>query len=547
MIPTDIGLPTKFTSWRSAQFEAAVNIAANNKRFVLESMPTGAGKSIIYMAVAKLLEARTLVLTANKGLQQQLLADFGGIGLTDIRGQGNYQCRALSHRKGFHGCDQGPCHFGRECEYKPRYDRVYQPGCEFYDQVARARKARLVVTNYSFWMSANRYMGGGSNLLGQFDLLVLDEAHDAADKLAEFCVVHLDKSECEEFLDAGLPPVEDGTDAWVSWAMMHHARLLGQIEHAKMFMGDDIETIKRMTDLATSLEFMKSAHTWKKGEPSDPEVTIPGLSSDWVGEKAADGKSATFSPVWAHGYAERWIFSNIKRVVLVSATIMPQTARYLGIGEKEFEYHEHPSGFHPDRRPVYFVPCASIGRKSTDVELRAQMVKVDQIISARLDRKGIIHTHSYDRAYQVRMSSQYKQHMVWHRRGEVQQAVEKYKAAGSGNYLISPSVEQGFDFPYAECEFQIVAKVPFPDTRSAVMKARIRSDKKYQNYLTAMSLIQMCGRGMRAEDDKCETFVLDDNIYWFHAAAKGTLPKWFRAAIRMVKQLPPVAARIEHR
>lgn len=109
--------------------------------------------------------------------------------------------------------------------------------------------------------------------------------------------------------------------------------------------------------------------------------------------------------------------------------------------------------------------------------------------------------------------------------------------------MVSPSLETGYDFPYRECEFQIVAKVPFLDTRSEVMKARVAQDRQYSNYTTALRLVQMVGRGMRAEDDFCETFVVDDNIQWFMQAARAFLPRWFSAAYRRVTAPPPPVGR----
>lgn len=536
MKPADIGLPPRFAEFRRGQFDAAVNIAASDKRFVLDCQPTGAGKSIIYMAVHRLLEARTMVVTANKGLQKQLGGDFASIGLVDIRGQGNYQCAALEGRPGFNGCDKGPCHFGGECELHPRHP-AYRAGCSFYDQLKAVRSSRLCVTNLDFWMSANRYMDPG--ILGRFDLLVIDEAHEAPDKLSEFCSVRITDSECEDHLDCGLPPIEDGTEAWVNWAIDKQKVLIRKIEYTKNFSSDDTDLIFDLTNLARKLEFLATAHVWQRGDPSDPAVAVPGQANDWVGERIEQGRVALFSPVWAHRYAEEWLFTGIPKVVLVSATILPQTAKYLGIATEQMEYREHQSQFPADRRPIYLIPCAGISSKSTEGDYRAQMVKIDQVIGGRQDRKGIIQPHSYDRAYNIRMASQHRNRMLWHKRGQVQQGVDEYKRSSPGHTLISPAIEQGFDFPYEECEFNIIAKVPFPDTRSAVMKARIRSDKKYQNYLTAINLIQMCGRGMRALDDFCEIFIFDDNIFWFNNAARELIPKWFRAAYRRRESLPP--------
>jgi Rad3-related DNA helicase len=101
-------------------------------------------------------------------------------------------------------------------------------------------------------------------------------------------------------------------------------------------------------------------------------------------------------------------------------------------------------------------------------------------------------------------------------------------------------METGWDFPADQCRYQIIAKVPFIDSRSLIIKARSKSDKTYLNYLTAQAIIQMVGRGMRSADDWCETYIIDDHIEWFWQAARkqGLWPKWFQTAYRREAGVP---------
>lgn len=550
MLPTDLGLPAKFTGFYPEQFNTAVEIAASDKRFFVDAAPTGFGKSLMYMAVAQLLDARTVVLTANKGLQQQLSGDFAPIGLVDIRGQANYPCRALDQKGKYHGCDQGPCHHGKVCELHPRHNPVQSsghrlrfPGCDFYDALDRARDSRLLVTNYDFWMSVNRFMDPG--VLGKTDLLILDEAHDAPDKLADFCSVTLTKDECTEYLGSDLPPIEEGTEAWALWARMHLPALEAKLKKQQDYVSEEPETTKEMADLANKLEFMESAHEWERAEPTEPTISMPGVSNDWVAERGFNGKSATFSPIWAHRYSERFLFSGVPKVLLVSATVLPITADYLGIRRVDSTFREHQSGFHPERRPVYVIPTPRMGRNATDVDYRAWMVKIDQIIADRLDRKGIIHTVSYKIADFIVEHSAHRDKMDWCKRDRhgwgreaARDVVDRFKNRVGPSILVGAAFDTGFDFPYDQCEYQIIAKMPFIDSRSKVVEARAKSDKKYLNYAAALRLIQACGRGMRAADDTCETFIVDGNISWFMHAAKELMPKWFKAAFRWVDFLP---------
>ena len=108
--------------------------------------------------------------------------------------------------------------------------------------------------------------------------------------------------------------------------------------------------------------------------------------------------------------------------------------------------------------------------------------------------------------------------------------------------LVSPSVVTGYDFPYDECRFQIVGKLGFPDTRDPIMKARIKKDPDYSSYLAMQSLVQSSGRGGRATDDWCETFIIDDNAKWFLWKFKHFAPDWFMRAYTRLQFVPKARA-----
>src|SRR5688572_25256313 len=94
--PADIGLPQpKFNLWRPNQASALNQVVDDlaERRFAAYSLPTGAGKSPWYVALALLMGWRVIILTSTKALQDQLVTDFGAIGLTDIRGRDNFQCK----------------------------------------------------------------------------------------------------------------------------------------------------------------------------------------------------------------------------------------------------------------------------------------------------------------------------------------------------------------------------------------------------------------------------------------------------------------------
>lgn len=548
MTPADLGLPPKFTSWRPGQDDAIINAAVSleSRRFYVSSQPTGAGKSVFYTALSKLMGAqRTLILTATKALQQQLVVEFASMGLVEIKGQNNYQCLAVARPDGvpgvgeLHGmapekssCDDGPCHAGVECSLR-------QKGCYYFDKVALARKAPIVVTNYSYWMFSNKF---GEQPIGEFDLLVLDEAHTAADKLAEFVSIYIGREELSNLLDKKLPPPNAGLEYWSEWAGTRHKEATIALEELKKSKSGTSRHVRDLRNLISKLKDLADAAAWKRGNPSDPNVWMPGAATDWVDEESDSG--ATFSPVWAHGYAEKFLFAGIKRVALTSATIVPKTVSYLGLGPDDFTFSEVKSSFPVARRPVYITGNVSVRREMSRGEEMMWMNKIDLILELRKDRKIIIHTVSYERARFIYDHSKHRSNMVVHGTKDVAGQIDRFRRMAAPAILVSPAVREGYDFPFDQCECQIVAKIPFVDMRPAVIQARRKQDKRYLDYLAIMALIQSCGRGMRAADDMCETFIVDANAGWLLQRGKEMIPKWFKMAVKRVDTVPEMPKRI---
>jgi Rad3-related DNA helicase len=537
LTPLECGLPRKFTEFRPGQLESAFDLVSSEKRFSLLAAPTGTGKSLIYMAVSRLLGARTLILVGTKGLQAQLMADFEQIGLADIRGQVNYRCLALDGDLADYGnpgagCNDGPCHAGIFCSLK-------KAGCLYYDAQAWAKASNVVVSNYAYWLVIGRH--SDPLAVGNFDLIILDEAHSAPDWLARFCAVDLDAGEVKLLLDLDLPPINEGVAVWAEWARGAAAIAREREEDARrqlrgLMFGRQRATreLLRLVSVGRELEELGKAYAWKRGEPSSREVHMPGMQTDWVAEKTPKG--ARFSPVWAHAYAEPYLFRHCPRVILSSATLSRDITKYLGIDRHQSDYHEVRSGFDPERRPFTYIPTTRVDRHSNEGQVRIWLRRIDTIIGDRLDRKGIIHTRSYARARTILERSRHRNLMIGHEPRSTRAAVARFKDADAPRVLVSPAVEEGFDFPGLECSYQIIAKVPFIDGRSPVVRARSKSDSGYLNYVAALSLVQQVGRGMRSADDLCETFIVDDHWKWFRKAVR--FPTWFKKAWRQSRQPP---------
>lgn len=522
--PADLDLPPKFVGWRPEQEDALWRATGTTHQHAVLGLPTGSGKSLVALALARLTGLRTLILTSTKGLSDQYSSDFGKHGLTDIRGMNNYTCRALmpdgaySHlasQRGGVGCDRGPCLAKLPCDLR-------EIGCTHYDQVQRAREAQVVCTNYSYWI--HQQMGvryrQGECAIGEFDLIILDEAHDAPDELCNVLALEI---EADSVALVGLRmPVEPKAELWKVWAKQNRSVVDGAVAMAEQdvkLSGGSQNAVRTLLDLRALQQKMGRLAT---------------IEGQWAVE--VEATVAKLSPVWPSEYAEWALWPGAESVVLMSATITPKTAELLGV--KNFAWAEYESSFPARRRPVFQVPTVTMNFRTSESELRVWAARISQIIRGRSDRKGIVHTVSYKRMQFLLDHLDVGDVPVFsHTSATTRGIVEKFKRAERG-VIISPSLSTGYDFPYSQCRYQVIGKVPWPDTRGAVMEARKKRDKEYAAYIAAQQIVQMAGRGMRAADDLSETFITDDFFRAMLASYRHLFPRWFLDAVRSAPVIP---------
>lgn len=522
--PSVFGLPKKFTSWRPDQQEAFQLILDSTTRFVGLTMPTGSGKSLVYLAAMVLSGARSVCLTASKGLQDQLGEDFGETGLYDMRGQKNYPCLALGPDGEFAGmsspeeatCEHGPCHVGGKCSLR-------EVGCTYYDRARVAVGKRMVLTNYAYHLAQRRYSTG----MGAIDLLVLDEAHQAMDELSGALTIKLEKWMLAAVGVESSPPVGSPMQAWRDWGSYHAGKLKKRIESlASPQSGSEAKYRRRLRSVARVLESLSEMELGNWVEDHTPE--------SWVWE--------VVNPA---AYAEELLYQGAKKVVFLSATLTDKTLALLGVTGDVTRW-EAPSRFPVERRPVIYIPTTQVDTRMKPEQVNMWISRIDQLVDQRRTINGIVHSRSYKRRDEILALCRNSDVMITHDAnpkkktpGEMQKTVMQFKkGTHPPQWLVSPAVVTGWDFPYDQCRAQIMAKLPFPDTRSAVMKTRTEMDPDYFAYLTAQDLEQAIGRGMRASDDWCESFIIDDHWKWFVAKHRKLFTKGFLAACRQSLTIP---------
>lgn len=472
---------------------------AQKTRHTLIQAPTGTGKSLIALALAKLSRSRSTILTANKGLAEQYRREAPW--LTDVRGMSNYPCLAAQDEFQMmfpitkaQTCDSGPCRSGATCTLK-------ESGCEYFDAVRAAQASRTVLTNYDYWIASRRYGAG----LGAVDLLVCDEAHASPERLMSASRLVMPGY----ILPRVLPRTAMG---WRQWAESTHDRLKRQ--------KPSLDQRMRVQRLLDNLERLASD-----------------LGEGWAWEILPDD-SVAFEPITAAPFLGD-LTNGVKHLVHLSATITPTTLRLLGVDPTDVRLCVLESGFPLEARPVWLMGSARVDFRMTEQAMGSWLQDIDTVIGDRLDRKGLVHTISYQRQQFLLDHSQYRGIMLAPRRAsELERTIQEFRQSAAPKVLVSPAIMTGYDFPYQDAEYQIIVKVPFPDTRSSITKQRLKAIPGYRDYLTMQALVQAVGRIMRAADDQGETLIVDAHARWFLREHADLAPRAFLDAVHVTGRIP---------
>lgn len=560
--PADIGLPSHLTAYRPAQWEAIEHALYSPERFQVLCLPTGIGKTLVGQSIQVITQDRAVTVTASKGLQQQYLSEFGDpslhsnavllrklaakllgskklVGstqaskfLVDMRGKDNYDCSErprVSCADGARvGCTLCPSTF-----------------CTYHNALSTFMKSPNGLTNYAYWLHMNKQVRGLEPKLGKgnpIKILILDEAHTAPTELANFLAISISERECKQVLKT-VPPQSEDIKEWLDWAKTWGAYAVTEAKerglklvHAPIQdVHRDLPDIRKLDGLGRRINSLRDNIKDATGWTCEEKTNRNG------------GRYWDFDPVWPGLYAEKSLFVGIPKVILLSATIRPKTTGLLGIKNGDSQFREWPRQFPVHRSPIYHIPAVRMNWRTTDAELLEWVRVIDEILDSRLvqaERKGIIHTVSYTRQEFLWVHSRHRALFIGNDQDpntpSAAQIVEQFKKRKDACVLVSPSFSTGWDFPGKQCEWQIIAKVPYPPSKSKVMKERMKRDPHYLDYLTMQELVQACGRGTRFEQDRCETFVVDDMIKGFAWRARAQAPGWFTIRPMGVGKLPPL-------
>lgn len=520
------------------------------KRFIILEAPVGAGKSAIALTIAQYAGASfgetkpgesdpikchdaAHVLTPRKSLQDQYFDDFEEFVVT-MKGRAAYPCTREDTssgyskvvnliRKGrvpppFRGditCATAPCRDSAAVKNLCTQDRA----CPYQVAIETAQGSPIIVHNlHSFIFQ--------TNFSGKFErrkTLIVDEAHEIEGILRDFLIKKITvKRVVKEGELTGL----NGIDHWSGFLLSEEFVPIETAAEAAKKAVD--ETFQSERDKYLVAVDSLNSDLFKKG------FSVERVVKESIIRGAPSTTTFEFVPHSIAAAAQSLLFDYGDVVVLMSGTIYNKDVfcKALGIPPEGAAFIRISSTFPVQNRPIYAKPKFLVDTSHAKwQENFPQIVENCRTIMGIFgDAKGLIHAPSY--ALMDSLANAIGgDRLVAHTNQDFQSRLADFYEKPGNQVFISPICQQGVDFKGDRARFQIVIRVPNPNTSSAFMTDMVQNNFPWYNLQALITFGQMVGRVNRGPDDYGATFLLDERFIRFVNRNRGALPKWLLDAI----------------
>ena len=512
--------------------DAGITALREKKFFVLQA-GTGVGKSAIGLTVAKFINNELSnnedysnganFLTTQKVLQKQYVKDFSREGMVSIESSANFNCR---HHKQ-NTCAQSMrvlktatkgSRFWNTCVFKCPYKNAKR---EFID-------SEIGITNFPYFLAETNY---ARKILPK-NILVIDEAHNAADELGKFIEIAITEKFSKDFLKISMPEMSTHKKA-IDWINQEYfPKLVQKFQHMEKTL-DDLNLSSKLSEfesLARQFELIDK-HLCKLRRflevHSRDNWTFTNVEA--FGKKS---RRIEFKPIDVAPFSENMLFSYGRKVILMSATILDKQkfCEMLGIPMDDCEFISIESPFETKKRPILYFPVGKMGYKDIDSTLPKLKEAVEKIIENHKGEKGIVHCHTFKIANYLNENVRSNRTLI-HDSSNRELILKRHINSKKASVLLSPSMTEGIDLVGQASRFQIICKIPFPYLGDQLVKKRMNKWDWWYPMQTVKTIIQSVGRSVRNENDYAVTYILDGGWDYFYAKHRRLFPEDFNSCM----------------
>ncbi len=525
LIPESFPAP-EFRGAQERALSAIRDAFAAGNEVVLVRAPTGSGKSLLARAIAGAAATPDDVTPSDATgayyttPQVSQLDDVAADPLLDdlnvIRGKSNYTC--ILNGETDTPVDRAPCarRAGFDCSVRHR--------CPYFSDRSIASNRAIAAMTLAYFMQT-----AGSEVFRKRDVVVIDEAHGLAEWAEMYATVELAPRTVPVWDDVGIPDVT-ATAAPVERTVRFAETLEGVCERAADDLTGRAELTPEEAARRDRLQELRSELNWFASDARDPESP-----TTWVVDQPdGAGSPITIKPLDPARYLHHTVWDRGNRFALLSATILNKAAfcRGVGLDPANVALVDVGHTFPVENRPLYDVTRG----KMTYAERAETLPKVARalvrIAAAHPAEKGLVHCHSY--AIQSELRKRLARFGLGgriraHDRADRDAALEAWKATDDPDVFLSVKMEEALDLAGDLCRWQVVCKAPYLNTTDSRVARRLEEGQWAWYRRTALrTVIQACGRVVRAPDDYGATYLADSSVLDLFDRTRGEMPAWFR-------------------
>ena len=258
---------------------------------------------------------------------------------------------------------------------------------------------------------------------------------------------------------------------------------------------------------------------------------LESIASSWenwvyqVDEKNQYPTWVSFKPLDVSQYSQELLLNVGEKRIFLSGTILDYETfgKELGLKKENTCFIQVTySPFKESNRPIYTaIHGGKLSRKDKGFESYKKTADaIAKIANKYPESKGLVLPFTDENEKEI-VESLSIHHPLVHARlrqhsknaRERDLVFKEFENDKSNEILFSTYANQGFDGKMVS--FTIIPKVPFGPLGDIQVKTKAENDPKWYSLMTAIELAQMCGRCVRNEKDKGDTYIIDPS-FWFH-------------------------------
>ena len=491
----------------------------------------GHGKSPDIAAIIKVINAMdydAYFTTPQILLQDQLVEDFPFI--PQIKGRSNFPC--LDNPAD--NCSDAEC----------QVNEKYAEECPFANLCTYTTQRNLCQSSPACGMNTAYMMTVRKEVFNTRYLYACDEAHSVPEAAIGYVAVSIR----EEDVGGFIPVFEKGFEAYLIWLeKMVYPKVKERYDQVK----ERVKSFgkgKRKAALGAMEEFKRLQQLIKKIELLSRDYTDN--EEDWNYNIDSDtkGKKITFQPLTSGRFLKYVLWNRGEKIILSSGTITPEIyIKEGGLDNRAFNSKdcviEIPSDFPSEKSPIYYKAIGKMTNDMKDITFPKIMKEINEVIKHRQDRKGIIHTFSYDLRPGIPYSTAITnaldpelRHLVcFQDRKNRKGSLEAWMNSDEPSVFLSTNMTEGLNLKDDLCRYQIYLKIGFPNTQDKRVAKRLELGHWIWYYMQAMEdLEQSSGRATRTKEDYSEMFIYDSSFATMFTKYGKYMKPWFKQRMKFI-------------